>query len=186
MGVRLPKTERIAGKEARVVPIFPELRPYLEQLWDSLPEGAPDQVITRYRHAYELRCGLQRWCLAAGVKPWPRLYHNLRVSRATELADRFPSHVCAAWLGHTERIADQCYRQVTDEHFVHATQERTGTKSDARSALQDRADKSKEEQNATQDIGSSSVALVSVYNSRGLENPIGHPVRSVRRWPSIL
>jgi hypothetical protein len=29
--------------------------------------------------------------------------------------------VCAAWLGHTERIADAFYRQVTDEHFTRAT-----------------------------------------------------------------
>ncbi|MCS7271295.1 MAG: site-specific integrase [Gemmataceae bacterium] len=181
MVVRSPKTERIAGREARVVPIFPELRPFLEQLWDSLPEGAPDQVITRYRTQPQLAAVLHRWCLIAGVKPWPRLYHNLRVSRATELADRFPSHVCAAWLGHTERIADQCYRQVTDEHFHRATQELTDAKSDAksdaRSALQDRADKSKEEQNPTQDNGSNSLALVSVYNSRGLENPVAGPVR---------
>ncbi|MDW8242388.1 MAG: hypothetical protein RMJ88_04165 [Thermogemmata sp.] len=70
MVVRLPKTERIAGREARVVPIFPELRPYLEQLWDRLPEGAPDGVITRYRRADKLWAGLRRWCLAAGVKPW--------------------------------------------------------------------------------------------------------------------
>ena len=52
---------------------------------------------------------------------WPKLWQNLRATRATELADQFPSHVCAAWLGHTERIADSFYRQVTDEHILRAT-----------------------------------------------------------------
>jgi len=45
---------------------------------------------------------------------------TLRASRATELADAFPSHVASAWLGHTEAIADAHYRQVTEEHFVKA------------------------------------------------------------------
>ncbi|MCS7023078.1 MAG: hypothetical protein NZU63_14775, partial [Gemmataceae bacterium] len=155
--------------------IFPELRPYLEQLWDSLPEGAPDQVITRYRHAYELRCGLQRWCLAAGVKPWPRLYHNLRVSRATELADRFPSHVCAAWLGHTEQVADRCYRQVTDEHFVRATREWTDVKSDAQATqnptLQGAARSDDELSKVTQEVGGREDTRGSAYNSSDFEEP---------------
>jgi hypothetical protein len=44
----------------------------------------------------------------------------MRASRATELADKYPSHVCAAWLGHTEAVADEFYRQVTDDHFAKA------------------------------------------------------------------
>ncbi len=44
----------------------------------------------------------------------------MRSTRATELADQFPSRVCAAWLGHTETVADEFYRQVTDEHFQRA------------------------------------------------------------------
>ncbi len=49
--------------------------------------------------------------------PWPRSWVNLRSSRATELADIFPSKVAADWLGHTEAIADKHYRQTTREHF---------------------------------------------------------------------
>ena len=56
-----------------------------------------------------------------GAAAWPKLWQNLRSTRATELADQFPSHVCAAWLGHTERIANSFYRQVTDEHILRAT-----------------------------------------------------------------
>jgi hypothetical protein len=67
-----------------------------------------------------LRTQFQRYVLKAGVKPWPKLWQNLRASRATELADSYPSHVCAAWLGHTEAVADAFYRTVTDAHFDRA------------------------------------------------------------------
>jgi hypothetical protein len=125
MVIRASKTEHHAGGGVRVVPIFPELRPYLEELWDTLPEGAPDRVITRYDDNPNLRTQLARWCLAAGVKPWPKPFQNMRATRATELADQFPSHVCNAWLGHTEKVADQFYRSVTDDHFRKATQNPT-------------------------------------------------------------
>lgn len=63
----------------------------------------------------------------AGFEPWPRAWNNLRASRATELAEDFPGHVAAAWLGHTEEIADAHYRQVLPSHFDKATQNPTQT-----------------------------------------------------------
>jgi hypothetical protein len=78
-------------------------------------------VIERYRDAGQnLRTQFKRYILKAGEKPWMKLWQNLRVSRATELADLYPSHVCAAWLGHSEKITDALYRQVTDAHFDRA------------------------------------------------------------------
>jgi hypothetical protein len=56
------------------------------------------------------------------VGGWPRAFHNMRASLATELANQFPSHVCASWLGHSEAIADQYYRMTLEEHFAKATQ----------------------------------------------------------------
>ena len=58
-----------------------------------------------------LRTWLEKAILKAGLQPWPRLWQNFRATRATELADKYPSHVAAAWLGHTERIADGHYRR---------------------------------------------------------------------------
>jgi integrase len=121
--VRSPKTAHHEDGGVRVVPIFAELRPFLEEVWDAAEPGQ-DHVVTRYRNAQvNLRTQFNRWCLAAGVKPWVKPFQNMRATRATELADRFPSHVCAQWLGHTERIADQFYRSVTDEHFRRAATE---------------------------------------------------------------
>jgi len=120
MVIHAPKTAHHADGGVRIVPIFPEVRQALEELWETLPEGSSDAVITRYPSVANLRTQLARWCLTAGIKPWLKPFQNMRATRATELADQFPSHVCASWLGHSERIADQFYRSVTDEHFARA------------------------------------------------------------------
>ncbi len=120
MTVWSPKTEHHEGGESRVVPIFPELRPYLEEVWEEAEPGT-EFVITRYRDCNaNLRTQLKRIIRKAGLKPWPKLFQNLRATRATELADQCPGHVAATWLGHCERIADRHYRNVTEEHFAQA------------------------------------------------------------------
>ena len=53
--------------------------------------------------------------------PFGCFRHNLRASRATELANEFPAHVAAAWLGHSTLIANKHYWQVTDEDIATAT-----------------------------------------------------------------
>src|SRR6478735_9268741 len=67
-----------------------------------------------------LRTQLNRIIKAAGLTPWAKLFQNLRASRATELAAEHPGHVAAAWLGHSNKIADDHYRQVTDADFDRA------------------------------------------------------------------
>jgi integrase len=115
--VRAPKTEHHEDGGVRVVPIFPELRPYLDAVWDEAPEGA-EFVIRRYRQANaNLRTQLRRIVKRAGLEPWPKLFHNLRATRQTELSDVYPSHVVCAWLGNSPRIAHKHYLQVTDAHF---------------------------------------------------------------------
>src|SRR5690606_10094849 len=49
MRVTAPKTEHHEGKGTRLVPIFPELRPYLEAAYDAAEPGS-EYVITRYRN----------------------------------------------------------------------------------------------------------------------------------------
>lgn len=80
-----------------------------------------DHVITGYRdRATNLRTQLQRIIKRAGAEPWPKLFQNLRASRATELAAEFPAHIGAAWLGHSTLIAQKHYWQVTDADFQKA------------------------------------------------------------------
>lgn len=115
------KTEHHEGKGSRTVPIFPELLPFLKAAHnESLPctLGGSEFVITKYRCTnMNLRTGLLRYMRRAGIAAWPKLFHNLRASRQTELENAFPSHVVCSWLGNSEAIARRHYLQVTDEHF---------------------------------------------------------------------
>lgn len=128
-----PKTE-IHGKPFRIVPILPEVRQYLDRLYFA--DDAPDRavhVLARLRSRdsakaaergfwanMNLRQHLLRLLERAGVKPWPRLFHNLRASAQTDLAARFPIHVVCEWLGNTTAIAQEHYLQVTDDDFAAA------------------------------------------------------------------
>ncbi len=129
--VRSPKTAHHEGKDQRIVPLFPELLPYLQAVRDELeadPEFDPKPnpisklpIITRYRDKNaNLRTQLLRIIAKAKLTPWPKLFQNLRASRATELAAEFPAHVAAEWMGHSTVIADKHYWRVTDADFDRA------------------------------------------------------------------
>jgi len=79
-------------------------------------------LIQRYRGAdCNLRTQLFRIISRAGLSAWPRLFHNLRASRETELVREHPIHVVCAWIGNSERVARRHYLQVTDADFEKAT-----------------------------------------------------------------
>ena len=120
MTVRSPKTEHHAGGASRVVPLFPELRPYLQVAFEEAPDGA-EYVIGRYRSTNKnFRTRLERIIRRAGLEPWPKLFQNLRSTRQTELEETFPSHVVCKWIGNTAKVASKHYLQVTEEHFEKA------------------------------------------------------------------
>lgn len=128
--VTSPKTEHHPGKDTRVIPLFPELRPVLEEAYfDPAREGSVYVVNEKYRRGAmgprgwrgcNLRTTMEKIIRRAGLSPWPRLFHNMRSSRETELTERFPVHVVTAWLGNTPEIARKHYLQVTDQHFQQA------------------------------------------------------------------
>jgi hypothetical protein len=121
--VTCSKTEHHEGRAERFMPIFPELRPYLLEAFEQAVEGT-EYVITRYRDKNaNLRTQLQRIIHKAGLTPWPRLFHDLRATRQTELAEHFPAHMVCSWIGNTERVAQNHYLQVTDAHFAKAVAE---------------------------------------------------------------
>lgn len=131
--VTSPKTEHHAGKDFRIIPLFPELKPYLLNVFEQADEGSK-YVITRYRSSNaNLRTHLLRIIRRAGVKPWPKLFHNLRSSRQTELAEEYPIHVVCAWMGNSRAVAQGHYLQITDEHIRRATAEPDASK-DAKAA----------------------------------------------------
>ena len=121
--VTSPKTEHHEGKGDRVIPMFPELEPLLLEAFDKAEEGAEHVVTIRRDAACNLRTRLAKIIRRAGVTPWPKLWHNLRASRQTELAERYPLHVVCQWIGNSAAIARDHYLQVTDAHFAQAVAE---------------------------------------------------------------
>jgi integrase len=118
-----PKTAHHEGKAERVMPLFPQLRPHLEAVYQAAPAGT-EWVITRYRSpGTNLRTQFERILTKAGLKAWPKLFHNLRATRQTELSDQFPAHVVSAWLGNSVEVAREHYLRTTDEHFARAVQQ---------------------------------------------------------------
>jgi integrase len=126
--VRSSKLEKNKDRGQRWVPLFPELRSQLADLFDDSPVGAV-HVIQRTRDAgVNLRTQLERIIYKAGEIPWQRLFQNCRSTRETELAAKFPLHVVTAWIGNSEIVAANHYLQVTDADFMAAA---SGAKSGA-------------------------------------------------------
>jgi integrase len=131
--VRPSKTAGHEGHEVRVVPICPELRAILDQAYAAAAVGEKSVVPSLKSASKNLRTRFERIITRAGQKPWPRLFQNLRSSRATDWVEAYPSHIVAAWLGHSTAIAAAHYLQVRDHHFdavvagggIHATRHAT-------------------------------------------------------------
>jgi len=125
-----PKTEG-RGKPYRVVPLFLLLRPHLEDAFALAPEGAeyvfPDELRQRAfdqaRPAWS-RCNLRttfgRIIRRAGLEPWPRLWHSLRASCESDLAQAFPLATVTKWLGNTPSVALRHYVDPTETAFRQA------------------------------------------------------------------
>ncbi len=141
------KVEHHEGRGIRDVPIFGELRPYLETAFTEATVGgrypSPETYVVdkpAYRKAAmrpggwanaNLRSQFLKIMGRAGVDAWPRLFHSMRASRETELLRKHPKHVVCAWMGNTAAVADRHYNLVTEEDFQDATKspETRGTKS---------------------------------------------------------
>ncbi len=117
--VHSPKTEHHEGKDQRVVPIFPELEPYLLAVWDDQAPNEP--IITRYTNVTQnVGTQLARIVRAAGLSPWPKLWQNLRATRETELSERWPIKTVCEWIGNSRLVAAEHYLTVPEEHFQQA------------------------------------------------------------------
>ncbi len=117
-----PKTAG-KGKESREVPLFPELASALAELQSHAPEREKYlfPVYNGKTAEWSFKC-ITAAIKRAGVAAYKRPWHNLRVTRITELVESRPAHVVNAWMGNTEAVSVACYRKVTDEHFAAAVE----------------------------------------------------------------
>jgi hypothetical protein len=109
------------------VPIYPELMPFLREAFEAAEAGQVN-VIIRNRCDNGMKNGastnwrtqFKRILRKAGVKPWPKLFQNLRSSCQTDLANRFPGHKVCEWMGNAEAVAAKHYLQITDDDYRQA------------------------------------------------------------------
>lgn len=111
--VHSPKTQR-HGKDQRIIPLFPELE---EELRRQPRKGKrvllQSAIGYYYRH---VKMAIER----AGLTAWPKLFQNLRMSRATEINRDFGWIPETQWMGHTQSVAQKHYLRVTEEEFNRA------------------------------------------------------------------
>ena len=115
--VRSSKTEHHAGKDMRFVPLWPELHRLLSQAFELADPGAVHVVSKTRDSESNLGTQMARIIEHAGLKPWPKLFQNLRATRATEVANEYGEAKEAAWIGHSRRIARKHYLQITDDDY---------------------------------------------------------------------
>ena len=88
--------------------------PYVLHSLDQLDRLRNDPRKLNIRRRFE------RAFKSAGLERWPKLFHNLRASCQTDLAERFPLHCVVEWLGNSERVAMKHYLPFTDRQFSEA------------------------------------------------------------------
>lgn len=119
--IRSVKTEHHPNGSMRYIPIFPELVEPLEDCRELAADGEV-YVLPRLRNlGLNLRTQFRRIVERAGLEPWPKIFGNLRASRATELEAEHPSHCVRQWLGHSDLVARRFYLRATDDDFARAS-----------------------------------------------------------------
>ena len=124
--VTSPKTEHHPGGGSRAVPLFPDLLTHLETLFDEAEPGADDPVLPRFQRPagarpYNPHTTFKKYVKRSGVKPWPKLFVNLRASAQIDwAAARHPAHVVADWAGNSEAVGRKHYLRTTGDDFARA------------------------------------------------------------------
>lgn len=114
MTVRSPKTEHHAGRASRTVPIFPELRTHLLEVFEHAETGS-EYVIMKHRlGGLNLRQQFERILTRASVPMWPRLFQNLRASRESELMREYDLATVCKWIGNSPSVAAKHYAMSVD------------------------------------------------------------------------
>lgn len=118
--IEAPKTAH-QGKPSRMIPLFPEILPYLLSLRESQVDGE-EWLFPIFLSGDRSMWGrFKRLVVNAGKKPWAHLWNSLRSTRETELAATYPLHVVCEWIGNSHGVARRHYLKATDDDYNRAT-----------------------------------------------------------------
>ena len=122
-----PKTEHHTGGGSRIIPLFPELLQPLMDCFEQAPDGQVF-IIQRYQgKSLNWRTQFERIARRAGIKLWPKPFHNMRASRQSELIDQYGFVNTCQWLGNSPEVAARHYAMATQQNadFRHAATHKT-------------------------------------------------------------
>ncbi len=108
----------VKDKDARTIPIIPELHEFLKN--HGVPGSGlaiPKDAISRRNVWRDFRV----LCKRAKVTPYAKPFHALRKSCLTDWAARFPAHVVKEWAGHADiRTTLKYYLKVSEGDYRRA------------------------------------------------------------------
>lgn len=100
-------------KRVRTCPIFVELSPFIDRLWESAEPGA-DFVCPRFRSSTDqaFKSRVFKALTRLSIEAWPDLFLNLRRSRATEVVEQFGIKAESEWIGHGVEVSLRHYQLI--------------------------------------------------------------------------
>jgi len=121
--VHASKTEHHANGGIRTVPMFPELKPLFQDVFDEAKVGDVYCIIQYRDKAVNLRTQMNKIIKRAGLEIWPKTFQNLRSSRETELFKLTRGNIKAVckWIGNSPEVAMIHYAQITEADMKEAT-----------------------------------------------------------------
>ena len=105
-------TTKQRGREVRVEAALSQLLPQAPEN----PQLSVSGILEAGRKNMVARL-VKEACCEAGVSPF--VLRDLRRTRDTLWHMKYPSHICCAWLGHSEAVARQHYLGVPSEYYEH-------------------------------------------------------------------
>lgn len=108
--------------QMRTIPVFPAVALEIRPHWKPGVTGVMfPQLVELGQRGITHR--IRELAKQAGVWLWPRLMHNLRASRESELLEQFSPKDVFLWIGNSEAVAMKHYAMTRDETFARATKE---------------------------------------------------------------
>lgn len=111
----------VKDRDARIVPICPELHELLLEAFEEAEEGEERVIRAGTISVKNISRDFSCLCKRAGVDRYAKPLHTLRKSCITDWASRFPAHVVKQWAGHSDlQTTDRYYLQVSESEYDRA------------------------------------------------------------------
>ena len=143
--IHSPKT-RAVGKFARLVPIFPQLKPYLERMFDNAEEGEL-YVFPKLRLNTNPGTSAKKFVEKAKQKLWTNFFNSIRASAETDLMDQNGLRKACQWAGNSPATAMKNYALTRNTDFVDAGEQVIKSDAERASKVEQKPNKKRTEEN---------------------------------------